>query len=108
MMALSKTSSSSPDQLIVSWFLNAFSNTFFSERRAQLSILQTSVRNQHLSYESPGRATSVIDDDSADEITEKTNTTYEKPSEAGSESDLNQVSKPFFVKNFENLVKSTF
>ena len=77
-----------------------------------MSILQTSVRNQHLSYESPGRATSVIDDDSADEITEKTNTTYEKPSEAGSESDLNQVSEvlsePFFVKNFENLVKSTF
>merc|ERR1712131_403000 len=68
-----------------------------NERRAQLSILQTSVRNQHLSYESPGRATSVIDDDSADEITEKTNTTYEKPSEAGSESDLNQAYGDYYT-----------
>merc|ERR1711990_5181 len=67
-----------------------------NERRAQLSILQTSVRNQHLSYESPGRATPV-DDDSADEITEKTNTTYEKPSEAGSESDLNQAYGDYYT-----------
>ena len=64
-----------------------FKCLLLSERRAQLSILQTSVRNQHLTYESPAD-----EEDSPDEITEKTNTTYEKRSEAGSESDLNQVS----------------
>lgn len=63
-----------------------------NERRAQLSILQTSVRNQQLNYESPA-----IEEDSADEITEKTNTTYDKPSEAGSESDLNQAYGDYYT-----------
>jgi len=62
-----------------------------NERRAQLSILQTSVRNQHLNYDSPA------EDPSLDEITEKSNTTYEKPSDAGSESDLNQAYGDYYT-----------